>query len=79
LGVFEYNHGAMDEHRALEIPPGDLEVHPGALEANPRAIEANPGALEVHPGACGQYTAIISLQGYILVYIATGVASVSPG
>jgi hypothetical protein len=69
----------MDEHRALEIPPGDLEVCPGALEANPGAMEANPGALEVHPGACGQYTAIISLQGYIFVSIATGVASVSPG
>ncbi len=69
----------MDEHGALETPPGALEVRPGALEANPGALEANPGTLEVHPGACGQYTAITSLQGYILVSIATGVASVSPG
>jgi hypothetical protein len=46
-------------------------------------LEANPETLEVYPGACGQYTAIISLQGSILVStatgLATGVASVSPG
>jgi hypothetical protein len=63
---------AMDAHGALEAPPGALEVSPGALEAN-------PGNREAQPGACGQSTASIILQGYILVSMATEVASVASG
>jgi hypothetical protein len=42
-------------------------------------LEANPGNREAQPGACGQSTASIILQGYILVSMATGVASVASG
>jgi hypothetical protein len=56
----------MDAHGALEAPPGALEV---PLE---------PWRLTLAT-ACGQSTASISLQGYILVSMATGVASVASG
>jgi hypothetical protein len=77
---------AMDAHGALGAPPGALEVSPGALETNPGALEVHPGALEANPGnreaqpgACGQSTASIILQDYILISMATGVASVASG